>query len=81
MSQNGTSMKDILKATILVLLFLVSAGFFSRYPGGKLEAAATGSNSDKVYALEREGEMAALPAGEDRTNSLPWANGQDRTSA
>ena|SRR2546421_4911251 len=71
MSQNGISMKDVLKAPTLILLFLVGTGFFFRDQGDKPAASATGSNNQKIIALEREGEMAALPVGESRTKSLP----------
>ena len=62
-------MKDVLKTTTLVLLFL--AGFFFPHQGDKLAATATGSNNQKMSALEREGEMLPLPASEGRARSLP----------
>jgi hypothetical protein len=71
MSQKEISMKDVLKTTTLVLLFLVGTGFFFRYQGDKLTASITGSNNEKMIAFEREGETAALPANEDRTKPLP----------
>lgn len=64
-------MKNVLKTTTLVLLFLVGTGFFFRYQGDKLAASATGSNIQKRIAIEREGEMAPLPASEGRAKSLP----------
>jgi len=63
-------MKDVLKATTLVLLFLVGAGFFFHDQRDQPAAAATGRNNQKMIALEREGE-AALPAREGRAKSLP----------
>ena len=71
MGQKGISMKDVLKTTTLVLLFLVGTGFFFRYQGDKLAASATGSNNQEMIALEREAEMAPLSASEGRAKSLP----------